>query len=202
MNRSLCLRVILVLLAILPISGGAALAVEPGVDIAFPRVLISTVDSSFTFKPNRQTLEPGDFVRWVFNTTVVISHTTTSGSPCLSNGIWSATLTSTSPQFTQGFPGPAGTFPYFCAPHCGLGMTGQVIVTDPIDLSATDNAGTLTLGWNGGGGAYQVFRSDNPMFAGPGTAVLPPDAGSAGTTFTDQTIPAIGMSLFFLVMNL
>ncbi len=172
MNRSSSLRVILAIVAILPISGGAALAVEPG-----------------------------DFVRWVYNTTVTITHTTTSGSPCASNGIWSGTLTLSTPQFTQGFPGPPGAFPYFCIPHCGLGMTGQVTVTTPIDLSATDDAGTLTLSWNGGG-AYQVFRSDNPAFAGPGTAVMPPDAGSAGTTFTDQTAPAVGKPLFYLVMNL
>jgi plastocyanin len=202
MNRSPLLRVMLALLAVLPLSAGPAAAVEPGVDIAFPRVLISTVGSVLQFMPDKQTLEPGDYVRWVFNTTVLITHTTTSGSGCLANGIWNATLSSTTPVFTQGFPGPPGPFPYFCSPHCGLGMTGLVTVTTPIDLAADDSAGLLMLAWSGGGGSYQVFRSDNPMFAGPGTVVLQPSGGSTGTTLSDQTIPAAGKAIFFLVMNL
>jgi len=58
----------LAIVVILPISGRRRPGVEPGSDIAFPRVLISTRRFVTHVKPNRQTLEPG--IRpLVYNTT-------------------------------------------------------------------------------------------------------------------------------------
>jgi len=182
---------------------GPLRAVEPGVDIAVPRVAISTVDSaSFMFHPPRLVIEQGDHVRWSPTTTSV--HTTTSGAPCTANGLWNQSLGTVGVNFTRQFPEPPQVFPYFCSPHCALGMTGQVVVTTLVDLTMTHSAGAATLSWSGGSGSYQIFRSDGPAFTGPGTVTLTPDGGSTGTTFTDSLAPPppVGRASFYLVMNL
>jgi len=182
---------------------GPLSAVEPGVDIATPRVAISTVDNaSFMFHPPLLVVEQGDHVRWSPTTTSV--HTTTSGSSCTADGRWNQSLGTVGVNFTRQFPEPPQVFPYFCSPHCGLGMTGQVAVTTLIDLTMTHGAGAPTLSWSGGSGSYQIFRSDGPAFTGPGTVRLTPDGGSTGTTFTDSLAPAppVGGASFYLVMNL
>ena len=82
-------------------------------------------------------------------------------------------------------------------------MLGQVTVTGVIALTVSDSSGTSTLSWSGGGGLYQVIRSDNPAFGGPNTATFTPDGGGSGTTFTDlfTPVPAAGAATFYLVMN-
>jgi hypothetical protein len=76
-----------------------------------------------------------------------------------------------------------------------------VAVTTRIVVQASDNAAQLVLIWTGGGGMYQVFRSNIPAFTGAGTVILAPDAGATGTTFTDATQPAVGSTAYYLVMN-
>ncbi|OLD63172.1 MAG: hypothetical protein AUI47_10155 [Acidobacteria bacterium 13_1_40CM_2_68_5] len=183
------------------VCSGTAVAVEPGVDIAVPRVLISTVDSALLFHPARQILEQGDYVRW--SPQVASVHTTTSGSPCVADGLWSASLGTVGVNFTRQFLETPQVFPYFCSPHCGFNMVGQVMVTGLIALTVSDSPGTSTLSWGGGGGLYQVIRSDNPAFRGPNTATFTPDGGGGGTMFTDlfTPVPAAGAATFYLVMN-
>ncbi|HEX9426730.1 MAG TPA: plastocyanin/azurin family copper-binding protein [Candidatus Polarisedimenticolia bacterium] len=178
-----------------------ALAVEPGVDIATPRVAISSTSNAFSFNPATLTIEQGDHVRWIVLTGTTLAHTTTSGNPCLASGLWNASLTSTSPSFTRQFLETPQVLPFFCSPHCGLGMVGQVTVTTLINVIAVDSAGTLKLSWTGGGGSYQIFRSSAPAFPASSTVVLPPDAGDAGTIFSDPNGPAPGTATFYLVMN-
>lgn len=183
-------------LVLIPETG---LAVEPGVDIAAPRVAISQVADSFTFQPAALVVEQGDWVRWN-HVGASFTHTTTSGSPCVSSGIWNSTL-SPGGQFTRQFLETPQALPYYCTPHCSFGMTGQVTVTSRILVQAADNAGQLQLTWSGGGGSYRVFRSNVPAFTGAGTVVLAPDAGDAGMTFTDATQPNVGAVAYYLVMN-
>jgi plastocyanin len=179
-------------------------AVEPGVDIAAPRVAISTVGSGFTFNPARLVVEQQDHVRWM--PTVAASHTTTSGANCTASGLWNASLTTVGVNFTRQFVEAPQTLPYFCSPHCfSFNMVGQVVVTTLIDVRATDTAGMTNLFWTGGGGSYRVFRSDTPAFiAGPGTLTFSPNGGSTGTTFTDTSAmqPNSGRAFFYLAMNL
>ncbi len=183
------------------VCAGTAMAVEPGVDIAVPRVLISTVDSTLVFHPNTQILEQGDFVRW--SALVNSLHTTVSGTGCVASGLWNASLGTAGTNFTRQFLEAPGAIPYFCSAHCGFGMVGQVTVTGAIALTVGDSSGTSTLSWSGGGGLYQVMRSDNPAFTGPNTATFTPDGGGGGTTFTDlfTPVPAAGAATFYLVMN-
>jgi len=180
---------------------GAALAITPGVDIAVPRVLIVTVDSALAFHPSASTLEQGDYVRW--SALVSSLHTTTSGSPCLADGLWSASLGTIGTNFDRQFIDTPARYPYFCSPHCGLGMTGAVTVTGVIDVAVNDSAGTTTLSWSGGGGLYKVARSDNPAFTGPNTPTFAPDGGGGGTKFTDlfTWLSLSGSGTYYLVLN-
>ena len=190
-----------VLVLLLPFIGTPVVAVEPGVDVAVPRVAITTVDGlTFMFHPAQIAVEQGDWVRWVWTGG---SHTTTSGSGCFADNLWNVALNSLTPsQFTRQFLEPPGSLPFFCSPHCSFGMVGAVSVTTLINLAATEASGTLTLDWTGGSGSYRVFRSDNPAFTGTATVTLSPDAGASGTTFTDTTQPPPGKANFYLVMDL
>ncbi len=183
----------------LPVFASPGLAVEPGVDVAAPRVAVTKVDGlMFAFQPASLVVEQGDWVRWSWTGG---SHTTTSGSGCLASGLWNVPLNSLSPPtFTRQFLEPPEAIPFFCSPHCSFGMVGSVSVTTLIDLSAQHAAGVSTLTWTGGSGQYIVYRAGAPTFTG--AAALLPDGGSAGTTFTDATTPPSGQASFYLVMNL
>jgi plastocyanin len=185
-----------------------AAAVEPGVDIAAPRVAIAGMSDAFVFSPANLRVEQGDYVRWRF-TGVGSCHTTTSGAVCgQPSGLWNVIIGSPTclggpvQVFTRQFLEAPGTIGYFCSPHCSLGMRGQVSVTTPINLAVTVAGSDTTLSYSGGGGLYRIFRSDVPGFTGAGTTVLTPPGGTSVTTFTDtQSVPAEGRAFFYLVMN-
>ena len=181
---------------------GAPLAVEPGVDIAAPRVAVTTVDSTLMFHPPALVVEQGDYVRW--SALVASIHTTTSGTNCIADMIWNQSLGTAGTNFTRQFAEPPRLFGFFCSPHCTLGMVGQVTVTATIDLTVTDSSGTTKLAWSGGGGSYQVYRSDNPRFTGANTIKITPDGGSGGTSLTDLITPPpdVGRANYYLVMDL
>jgi len=176
-----------------------AFAVDPGVDIAAPRVAISTADgSTLRFVPANLVVEEGDYVRWNWTSG---SHTTTSGAPCVADMLWNSSLNSMTTQFTRQFLEVPSVRQFFCSPHCTLGMTGQVTVTTVIQLTVTDAAGATQLTWAGGGGLYRVFRSDSPLFGA--STVLTAPGGTNQTSFLDQNggSPPMGSALFYLVMN-
>jgi len=190
-----------VLLAALPLATGALFAVEPGVDLAVPRMPIITVDGvSLVFHPNRVVVEQSDYVRWSWTGG---SHTTTSGSPCVSNGLWSSSLISTITSFTRQFADLPATYPFFCNPHCGIGMTGQIVVTTDIQALVTEVSGAVQLDWTGGAAPYRVYRSDNPAFTGVNTVILTGPTGTQGVSFVDANagVPPVDHSFFYLVMD-
>ena len=184
------------ILLLCAISSGLVLAVTPGVDIAVPKVTVVTIASATLFMPNASVVEQGDYVQW--KNTGLGSHTTTSGNPCVADLRWDGPL-GAGAQFTRQFPESPGNLPYFCTPHCGLGMTGNVRVTTRIAVQAVDTAGTLTLSWSGGGPTYQVFKSDKPTFVG--SVPTPPAGGDTGTSFSDSSVVSLGAVNFYLVMN-
>jgi plastocyanin len=180
---------------------GVARAVEPGVDIAAPRVAITVANgTTLRFVPATTRVETLDYVRWTWTSGL---HTTTSGPACAADGLWSSSLDSTTTQFTRQFLEAPGTRPYFCSPHCGLGMTGSVVVTTLINLTLADLSGVSMLSWSGGGGIYRVFRSSSPLFPAGSTTVLTPAGGTTQLSFIDQTAgtPPAGSAFFYLVMN-
>src|SRR5262245_47836636 len=123
-------------------------AVTPGVDIPAPKVAVITVDgASVQFHPARVVVEQNDHVRWNWTGG---SHNTTGGAPCTANGLWASALNSITTFFSRQFMEIPQTLPFFCQPHCGLGMNGQVVVTTPIDMQATQAAGgAAQLDWTG-----------------------------------------------------
>lgn len=75
------------------------------------------------FSPSNLIVAQGDTVEWVW---ISGTHTTTSGNNCIADGIWNSGNKS-SGTFSYTFNN-LGTYPYFCALHCAMGMTGIVTV--------------------------------------------------------------------------
>jgi len=201
-ERAVVRRVLIVaaLTFVVPLVGRPVLPVEPGVDIAAPKVAISTVNGTvLQFMPSRLVVEQADYVRWNWTGG---SHTTTSGASCAANGLWTSALSSVSTTFTRNFTDVPATYPYFCSPHCGFGMTGQVVVTTPIDLTVTASGSAAQLDWTGGGGTYRIYRSTSPLFTSATTTVLTGATGTQAVTFLDNAQPPpAGSVSYYLVMN-
>ncbi|MFH1143255.1 MAG: plastocyanin/azurin family copper-binding protein [Candidatus Eisenbacteria bacterium] len=110
------------------------LALVCALPLPSPAVVHQVNVAGFAFTPDALAIAEGDTVRWVWSNG---SHTVTSGAPCMSNGLFNSPLNSVTPIFEHAFNSP-GEFPYFCTPHCGLGMTGLVTVMQ--DVSIPDRA--------------------------------------------------------------
>ena len=88
----------------------------------------ATVDvqvSNFQFTPATVEIQAGDTVRWVWSDS---GHSTTSGSNCSPDGVWDSGVQNAPFEFSHTFSTP-GSFPYFCIPHCSMGMVGTVVVS-------------------------------------------------------------------------
>ena len=193
-----------VLAALVVCAGGPALAVDPGVDIAAPRVAISTVDAAtIQFHPASLVIEQNDHVLWRW--TGGLHNTTSQGAAlCTASGLWNSALTSAVTSFQRRFTEPPSTINFFCQPHCGIGMRGSILITTPIAVTATPGAlNALQLAWTGGGGLYRIYRSTSPLFTGGTTTVLTGANGLNAAAFSDSTggTPAVGTAQFYLVMN-
>jgi len=88
---------------------------------------------TFTFSPSSLTINVGDTVQWVWDSDV---HTVTSGAECTADGMFcspndtncaSGTTSNAGATYEHTFT-TAGTFSYFCTPHCTLGMVGSITV--------------------------------------------------------------------------
>lgn len=121
------------------------------------------------------------------------------GVSCTPDGLWDGSLLP-GQQFARRFPENPGTLPYFCTPHCTSGHKGEIVVTDPILLTLTEDDGVVNLSWTGGG-LYRVFRSPNPLFVGTGQVELVPAGGPSGTTLTDTPSLRVGEAVFYHVSN-
>ncbi|HEU4403070.1 MAG TPA: plastocyanin/azurin family copper-binding protein [Candidatus Polarisedimenticolia bacterium] len=195
MRHTIPARLVSALPLLLVVSAGRALAQEPGVNVAAPRFAISQVDSALAYHPANLVVEQGDWVRW--QPLVATIHTTTSGSACTADGLWSASL---SVAFTRQFNDTPATYPYFCIPHClSFNMVGSVKVTTLIDLRAADSSSVLTLAWTGGASPYRVIRSDNPAFTGAN--VVNVTASTTATSVTDVAQPDPGKANYYLVVG-
>jgi hypothetical protein len=175
------------------------LCLQPGVEGAWPRFARSLVDDGPAFGPARLVIEQGDWALWR-NVGTFEFHTTTSGAGCVAGALWDAPL-EPGQRFVRRFLETPGTLPYFCRPHCPLGMVGDVLITDVIRVSASLSSGSFRLTWEGGSGLFEVIRSDHPAFVVTPIDELAPDGGPAGTSFTDPTLPAPGTALYYLVIN-
>ena len=92
---------------------------------AFAAGFTVTMNSTF-FTPATLSIGQGDTVTWTNHSG--ITHTSTSGSSCLANGLWDSAVANNA-SFSRTFTS-AGSFPYYCTPHCAFGMVGSLTVTN------------------------------------------------------------------------
>lgn len=85
-----------------------------------------TMDAA-SFIPPNITIDAGDQVIW--NNTSSITHTSTSGENCTSNGVWDSGNIVSGGTYSRVFSA-AGSYPYYCTYHCLQGMTGTIIVSE------------------------------------------------------------------------
>lgn len=97
----------------------------------------------FTFDPASITVNPGDTIEWHWASS---SHTVTSGTPCTADGLFfDSPLTSAAPLFSYVVPDDGTTFiPYFCRPHCGIGMQGTITISQQVGACCDGNTGFCT----------------------------------------------------------
>jgi plastocyanin len=102
---------------------------------AGPATVTVTVapNDAHAFSPSTVTIRVGDTVRWVWAAT---GHTVTSGTNGNADGLFCSPSDGTCAGAPTSRAGAtydhrfesAGTFPYFCRPHAGMGMVGSVTV--------------------------------------------------------------------------
>ncbi len=108
----------------------ALLAITCAVTTATHAAVITVTQTNLTFNPSVVTAQPGDTIKWQWTN---LSHTVTSGQNCVGNGLFNMALNNTHPVQTFVIPADMApqTIDYFCTPHCGFGMTAQIIVEAP-----------------------------------------------------------------------
>ena len=115
---------------------------------------VITTDNT-AFVPDVVNAAPGDIIRWEYGTGY--PHTVTSGEGCVADGLFDAPLDGKNLDFEWVVPSDAASeIPYFCDPHCAMGMTGMIYVDHPrmligiVDISACnvdyfEGAGKATI---------------------------------------------------------
>lgn len=77
------------------------------------------------FDPPEVKIKANQTVRWVW---VAGRHNVLSGAGCTPDGKFSSGNTEGVPSTFEHTFKEVGSFPYFCDPHCSIGMTGKVTV--------------------------------------------------------------------------
>ena len=102
-----------------------------------------------SFIPADITVEPGDTIRWTYVSGDF--HTVTSGTKCIADDLYfDEFLHPGNPEVVYEVPPKfEGVIPYFCIPHCGMGMVGTITVepagTCPADLDNNQNVAVADL---------------------------------------------------------
>ncbi len=82
-----------------------------------------------TFSPATLSIAKGDTVKWV--NLDFVNHDTVGGGPTcgVTNGVWASSQFGHNGTFSFTFQN-SGTYPYYCNPHCSVGMKGTITVTN------------------------------------------------------------------------
>ena len=94
-------------------------------DAAAPQAAATITLSGTAFSPATVNVKVGQTVRWVG---AGGRHDVSSGSACVADGKFHSGDAKTEGTFDFTFTAE-GEYPFFCAPHCGMGMVGKVSVT-------------------------------------------------------------------------
>ena len=82
------------------------------------------------FSPKDIVIEYGDTVVWF--SAGGVSHTSTSGTGCTSDGLWGSPFLVAGESYSVVFDSTGvdsvGVIPYYCIPHCFINMTGTVTI--------------------------------------------------------------------------
>lgn len=81
--------------------------------------------SSNQFSPATVTIKAGETVKWTWSGG---THNVVSGTSCTSDNKFTSGAPASAPNTFEHKFDTAGTYDYFCQPHCSAGMKGQVIV--------------------------------------------------------------------------
>lgn len=121
--------------------------------------LVVVLDSLFV--PDTVTVEPGDSVRWIWQSGV---HTVTSGAACVPDGLFDAPVDAANPEFIWPVPGDyMGVISYFSTPSCAGGMTGRIRV-DHLDWPAVfDPLQLLTVNLQMNPTDWNTIRNDSTL---------------------------------------
>ena len=117
--------------------------------------------SNFSFDPDTLTIEEGDTVEWIHVGSS--RHTTTSGANCTADGIWDSGFMQNGDVFAVDFD-EEGEFPYYCIPHCGIGMEGSIDVVLSGQCTDEDEDGFAVEG--GACGDIDCDDQDPTVFPG------------------------------------
>jgi plastocyanin len=190
-----------------------------------PTVLMTQSGLNFVFDPSNPKIEPGGCIIWK---ATEFTHSS-SGNGCTDDSLcgspappacqWDAgNVDSLGEDPTSTCSYDAGTFPagtgnaYYCRIHAtpttGT-MRGTLRVTTPIALKVDKDLATnsVKLTWTGGGVTgdftYKVARNTggDPLMPAATTPTLNPDAGVAGTIFTDTGDLTNPATRYYLVRN-
>src|SRR4029077_11318402 len=114
-------------------------------------------DGGLSFTPSSVTIHTGDSVLWMWSSSgpYGTGHSSTSGSPGVSNGLWDSRILKQGATFMHTF-NTAASCPYYCSVHeACCGMVGTVVVMSnptPTPTPPPPGAGTAIIAdFNGDG---------------------------------------------------
>lgn len=116
------------------------LLAAPSLSLAQTTHVVQVID--FAFNPKDITIQAGDTVRWE-NAPGGASHNVIAEDLSFSSGAAQSSFTY---EFTFN---TGGNYPYFCAPHQGLGMVGSVTVQGNVNPGFDIDPGHTGNWWNG-----------------------------------------------------
>jgi len=95
--------------------------------ILFSQTTHDVTVQNFSFSPQTLTITTGDIVKW---TNISGTHNVRAND----NSFYSGPAAPAPWEFTHTFTNP-GDFPYYCEPHQSMGMTGTIIVQNPVGVN-------------------------------------------------------------------
>jgi len=95
--------------------------------VLFSQTTHDVTVQNFSFSPQTLTITTGDIVKW---TNISGTHNVRAND----NSFYSGSAAPAPWEFTHTFT-TAGDFPYYCEPHASMGMTGTIVVQNPVGVN-------------------------------------------------------------------